>query len=185
VTKILFRGAAILAAIIFVSLLMWLSSSDGTRVSVNDTKNRLAEDKTYHRPVFVDFTKAGWESGLYLADYANEQHNFYRVGFEPSAIKTTPDGVKLVISESDGTKKWDRQSAEVQVKHQTGYGFYEVIMKPAAGAGLISSFFTYTGPYFGDPHDEIDIEFLGKNRNEVEFNTYTAGTMLLTGNPVL
>ena len=51
------------------------------------------------------------------------------------------------------------------------YGFYSVSMKAANCPGVISSFFTYTGR----PWDEIDIEFLGKNTREIQFNYYTKG----------
>jgi beta-glucanase (GH16 family) len=39
-------------------------------------------------------------------------------------------------------------------------------MKAAQGSGIISSFFFYTGT----PHDEIDVEFLGKDTTKVQFN---------------
>ena len=52
------------------------------------------------------------------------------------------------------------------------YGYYAVCMKAARCNGTISSFFTYTHyPVW----DEIDIEFLGKNFAQVQFNYYTNG----------
>jgi len=48
-------------------------------------------------------------------------------------------------------------------------------MKPAKNVGIVSSFFTYTGPTDGTPWDEIDIEFLGKDTTKVQFNYYTNG----------
>jgi endo-1,3-1,4-beta-glycanase ExoK len=42
--------------------------------------------------------------------------------------------------------------------------------------GVVSSFFTYTGASDGNPWDEIDIEFLGKNTNVVQFNYFKNGT---------
>lgn len=64
-----------------------------------------------------------------------------------------------------------------------GYGLYEVSMRPAAVSGVISSFFTYTGPYYsGAPWDEIDIEFLGNDTTRVQFNYYTNGA---GGNEIL
>ncbi len=40
---------------------------------------------------------------------------------------------------------------------------------------MVSSFFTYTGPSDGNPWDEIDIEFLGKDTTKVQFNYFTDG----------
>ena len=63
----------------------------------------------------------------------------------------------------------------MQLSGLYGYGRYEAIMRPAKGSGLATAFFTYTGPYFGQPHDEIDIEFVGKNTDIVEFNYFRNG----------
>ncbi|WP_084167341.1 MULTISPECIES: beta-glucanase [Bacillaceae] len=68
------------------------------------------------------------------------------------------------------------ECAEYTTHDFYGYGLYEVSMKPSNVPGMISSFFTYTGPsYNGDPWDEIDIEFLGKDTTKVQFNYYTNG----------
>jgi|GEM_PF-2202476 len=59
-----------------------------------------------------------------------------------------------------------------------GYGYYEVRMKPAQGSGLMAgSFFTYRGVYGQSSHDEIDIEFLGKDPNcqTLQLNYYVEG----------
>jgi endo-1,3-1,4-beta-glycanase ExoK len=59
---------------------------------------------------------------------------------------------------------------ELQTQLFHSYGTYSVRMKAAAGKGLNSAFFTYTGPTFGKPHDEIDFEFLGKYPTQVSLN---------------
>jgi beta-glucanase (GH16 family) len=56
-----------------------------------------------------------------------------------------------------------------------GYGLYEVNMKPAKNSGIVSSFFTYTGPSDKKPWDEIDIEFLGKDTTQFQANYYVNG----------
>lgn len=61
--------------------------------------------------------------------------------------------------------------SEYRSRSYFSYGFYSVSMKAAKASGVISSFFTYTG----NPWDEIDIEFLGKNTEEIQFNYYTKG----------
>lgn len=65
--------------------------------------------------------------------------------------------------------------AEYRTRDKFGYGLYQVSMKPAKNPGIVSSFFTYTGPSDGTPWDEIDIEFLGKDTTKVQFNYYTNG----------
>nr|WP_084543370.1 family 16 glycosylhydrolase [Gracilibacillus kekensis] len=70
---------------------------------------------------------------------------------------------------------YNYECAEYATSDFYGYGLYEVSMKPANVSGVISSFFTYTGPSYGAPWDEIDIEFLGNDTSKVQFNYYTNG----------
>jgi endo-1,3-1,4-beta-glycanase ExoK len=65
--------------------------------------------------------------------------------------------------------------AELQSNAYYGYGTYEVRARTAAGKGLVSAFFSYTGPPHGHPHDEIDFEFLGKEPGEVFLNYFVNG----------
>jgi beta-glucanase (GH16 family) len=64
---------------------------------------------------------------------------------------------------------------EYRTNDTYGYGLYQVSMKPAKNTGIVSSFFTYTGPGDNTPWDEIDIEFLGKDTTKVQFNYFTNG----------
>lgn len=59
---------------------------------------------------------------------------------------------------------------EVRTQQYFHYGMYEIKMKPIKNDGVVSSFFTYTGPTDGTPWDEIDIEFLGRDTTKVQFN---------------
>ncbi|QFJ54482.1 family 16 glycosylhydrolase [Pseudobutyrivibrio xylanivorans] len=52
------------------------------------------------------------------------------------------------------------------------YGLYQVRMKPIKNTGVISSFFTYIEPTDEYDWNEIDIEFLGKDTTQVQFNYY-------------
>lgn len=65
--------------------------------------------------------------------------------------------------------------AEYRTNDFYGYGMYSTRMKPAKNTGVVSSFFTYTGPSDNNPWDEIDIEFLGKDTTKVQFNYFTNG----------
>lgn len=71
----------------------------------------------------------------------------------------------------------DYTSGEYRTNATYGYGTYEVCMKPAKGSGLMTSFFTYTGPDETPPtqHDEIDIEFRGMDTQVMWTNFFFAG----------
>lgn len=64
---------------------------------------------------------------------------------------------------------------EWRSKEHFGYGLFQVNMKPIKNPGVVSSFFTYTGPSDDAKWDEIDIEFSGKDTTKVQFNYYTNG----------
>ena len=65
--------------------------------------------------------------------------------------------------------------AEYQRRGFYHYGRYEVVMRAAPGSGTVSAMFTHTHKQFGDPHDEIDIEFLGKDLTRMHANYFTDG----------
>lgn len=66
-------------------------------------------------------------------------------------------------------------SGQIQRRGWYGYGRYEIILQPAKGEGLISAFYIYTGPHFGDTHEELDIEVLGQDTRKVHLNRYRDG----------
>lgn len=104
----------------------------------------------------------GWRNGDYMVnDWRASQARFVR-------------GLTLIL-ERRKTDKADFSSGEVQSKGFYGYGYYETAMRAAPGSGVVSALFTYTGPTFKAPWDEIDIEFLGRKPREVMFTYFTDG----------
>lgn len=89
--------------------------------------------------------------------------------------------MQLVVDEelgqgwSDPTVQYTGGEFRTKTENRYHYGLYEVCMKPFKCSGMVSSFFTYTGPYDNPPTqwDEIDIEFLGKDTTKVQFNYFT------------
>lgn len=66
-------------------------------------------------------------------------------------------------------------SGEVQSRGQYGHGYYEATLKAASGSGLVTGFFTYTGPAFGTEWDEIDVEILGSRPTELMMTYFRDG----------
>lgn len=66
--------------------------------------------------------------------------------------------------------------AEIRTRASLGYGTYEARIRPAAGSGLNSAMFTYSGPPLTPVHDELDFEFLGKDTQNVQLNYFVSGT---------
>ncbi|GGK38214.1 family 16 glycosylhydrolase [Salinarimonas ramus] len=93
-----------------------------------------------------------------------------------SATALSKPGDRLIFEiEREPTAERDFVCAEVQSTEVYGHGTYEVRMRASDAPGTLAAFFTYTGPYFGDPHDEIDIELPGARPESVELNTWVDG----------
>lgn len=91
-----------------------------------------------------------------------------------SNVTFTNNALNLTI-DVDSSLLYNYSGAEYRTKDLYHYGYYETSMQPIKNNGVVSSFFTYTGPSDNNPWDEIDIEFLGKDTTKVQFNYYTNG----------
>lgn len=69
----------------------------------------------------------------------------------------------------------DLAGAEYRTSDFYGYGRYETVMQAGSGNGVVTGFFTYTGPSDGKPWDEIDVEILGKNPGQMQVNYFVNG----------
>jgi endo-1,3-1,4-beta-glycanase ExoK len=80
----------------------------------------------------------------------------------------------LVLDEGRG-RDHDLSCGEYRTHDSYGYGRFEVSMKAARGSGIVSAFFIYTGPPFGDPWHETTVEILGRNTTQVQFTYFIDG----------
>jgi endo-1,3-1,4-beta-glycanase ExoK len=109
------------------------------------------------------FVSHGWSNGSFVGtDWRREQVR-------------TGDGFATLVLEANDDAKEGFSSGEIQTHAFFRYGHFEVRLQAAKGEGVVTGFFTYTGPTFGDRWDEIDVEILGRNTRRVEFNYFTDG----------
>lgn len=107
----------------------------------------------------------GWTNG-----------SMFNCTWRKANVNFSDGSMKLKIDlDGNGAGAIPYSGAEFRSKGFYGFGMYEVVMKPIKNDGVVSSFFTYTGPSDNNPWDEIDIEFLGKDTTKVQFNYYTNG----------
>ena len=112
------------------------------------------------------FASHGWCNG-----------DVFNVTWNENNIKYEDGAAKLLITQSDDVY----YGGELRSTDHFHYGDYEITMKPEAKKGTCTSFFIYTGPSETDengnpnPHDEIDIEFVGKDTTHVQFNYFVNG----------
>ncbi len=64
-------------------------------------------------------------------------------------------------------------SGEYRSNQFYDYGLFEVRLKAVSSDGVVTSFFLYTDSIYGSPHDEIDIEILGKDTTQMQINYWT------------
>lgn len=138
-------------------------------------KDEHEQEKLEEQPVemYADFTN-GQPTGFEVANgWTNG--SMFNVTWRKANVTFENGNMQLII-DKDATPKDNipYSGGEFRSKDFYGYGKYEVSMKAAKNDGIVSSFFTYTGPSDNNPWDEIDIEFLGKDTTKVQFNYFTS-----------
>ncbi|KAI0556605.1 1,3-beta-glucanase [Gracilaria domingensis] len=97
-----------------------------------------------------------------------------------AAIDGKNGELKLTLSKQHNHGK-PYKSGQLMSHNWHGYGCYEVRMRPVAQPGVITTFFSYTGPWDAAPgkskaHNEIDVEFVWKNgKLTLQANYFTNG----------
>ena len=126
---------------------------------------------------FIDVFGGPVNERIWVRHASERDQGFWRNDFRQNRILTDAGGLALEINRQTDKpdRPWPWSAGEINSRKTYGYGRYEAFMSPARGSGLVSSFFVYTGAFFGDPQDEIDIEFLGRNPTQVEFNSFRNG----------
>lgn len=119
-------------------------------------------------PFFGIFPRIAQKTWYISDGWSNGDHQSCE--WRKDAVKGYKKGLRLTLSNKGG-KLRPYGCGEIHTNKLYGYGRYEARMKTTAGSGLNSAFFTFVGPYQGSKiHDEIDIEFLGKDPRLVQFS---------------
>ena len=133
---------------------------------------KLVDFKDGEPSADVMFPSDGWSNGdvfnvVWKSNNVHYDNWTMRLGITEETV--TSNGVEYPYS-----------AGEARTANYYHYGDYEVCMKPSANPGTASTFFVCTGPYdvkdgVENPHDEIDIEFLGNDTTKVQFNFFVDG----------
>ena len=133
----------------------------------------------------VLFASDGWSNG----DVFNVVWKGSNVHYENGIMRLGITEEKATAWVGDAEVAFNYTAGEARTQNYYHYGDYIVKMKPSANPGTASTFFTCTGPYdtkiivdengqsvtVNNPHDEIDIEFLGDDTTHVQFNFFVGG----------
>jgi len=165
--------------------------------SCGNSKKKAVEltDKSLEGEMLIDFSK-GADAGVLFESDGWSNGSVFNVVWTKDNVKYEEGIMKLGITKEDKTAWVDNKevtyhytAGEARTQNYYGHGDYEVKMKPSANPGTASTFFVCTGPYdeknvvdkdgnvtkTPNPHDEIDIEFLGKDTTKVQFNFFVDG----------
>ena len=169
-----------MVSLLMCACMLCSCSNDGA-----DTNKGSQTDTTTQTEAEPEVNPA--ESGKLNVDFANGKSKWFQTADNYSngdmfnvmwrkANCTFENGkMQLIIDKDPLSTAIPYSGAEYRSKGFYGYGRYEVTMKAIKNDGVVSSFFTYTGPSDNNPCDEIDIEILGKDNTKVQFNYYTSG----------
>ena len=94
-----------------------------------------------------------------------------------SNVKGGRKRMNLVLNNRRGGGK-SFSCAELQSRELYGHGTYEARMRPAAGPGIVSAFFSYAGPaHGGDKSQErwISFDFVGRDLKTLHLGYHAAG----------
>ena len=153
------------------------SSSESTTSSdteFSETEDSSEADGTLPEgSVYAEFTNGMPAEGWECSDgWTNG--SVFNVTWRKSNVTFKGGNMQLIVDKdktpADGIPY---SGGEFRTLGFYGYGRYEVSMKAIKNNGVVSSFFTYTGPSDNNPWDEIDVEILGKDTTKVQFNYFT------------
>jgi endoglucanase len=147
------------------------SDNKGTMTASGYLDYGTAPDSSAEK--FADFRQG--TSPLFFASDGWTNGSVFDCGWYASKAQVANGCLSLTI-DKDYSGKYNYAGAEYRTTDFYGYGYYETSMQAIKNPGVVSSFFTYTGPSDNKPWDEIDIEVLGKDTTKVQFNYYTNGS---------
>jgi beta-glucanase (GH16 family) len=90
-------------------------------------------------------------------------------------IGMSPRGLALTLAPRMGEGPKPYVSAEISTQQDFLYGYFETRFRMPRGAGLVSAFFTFTRPDGVGSHNEIDMEWLGRDPRRLELVYHVAG----------
>jgi endoglucanase len=147
-----------------------LGKTEDTDTDQGDSDAEATPDAS--ATILADFRKG--TSSLFYASDGWSNGSCFNCVWRGTNATIQENALNLSIT-TDPKGTYDYAGAEYRSADFYGYGYYETSMQAISNDGVVSSFFTYTGPSDDNPWDEIDVEILGKDTTKVQFNYYTNG----------
>lgn len=128
------------------------------------------------RDHYVEFDNSKEDKELYyICDGYKNVQNMFNTYWERDNVSVEKIDDSTNVAACELSDKNDiNYGTEIQINKGFLYGYFGARMKVFKKVGTVQSFFTFNGGEHYD-HDEIDIEFLGKDTTKVQFNYYDDG----------
>ena len=116
---------------------------------------------------------------LETGDWHVAEYDFDHPMFDTDwkAGNATIDGGLTLTLAPQADKANGFAGGSIRRNEATHWGRYSAVIRPAGGDGIITGFFTYSGPAYGTRHDEIDIEFLGRDTRSMHAAWFVDGVL--------
>ena len=126
---------------------------------------------------FEDFTGGGLDKDRWYVSDGWTNGDWQDCHWSGGAVQVR-DG-KLTLFHIPAPKDSDAppRCGEVRTHASLHHGTFEARIRTPRAPGMNAAFFTYTGPVYKNPHDEIDIEILTREPGEMTANTFVDGKM--------
>ena len=136
----------------------------------SNVDNNQTLDKKFINQTFLDFTKGEPNIDVITPSDHYSNGGVFGCDWNKDNIYYDENGVNFLLYK-DADTYYGSELKTLSVDGLFGAGYFSTVMKPSNVTGTASTFFLY----IDDPHDEIDIEFLGKDTTKVQFNYFTNG----------
>lgn len=105
----------------------------------------------------------GWYNGSYMVN-----------DWQKSQVHHEDGSVSLILSPNSASET-GYSGGEIQSIARYGHGYYEARFRAAPGSGIVTGFFTYIGPFWDKPWNEIDVEIVGRKPREALLTYHIEG----------
>lgn len=151
-----------------------LSFSTGCNTETKMGKADIGEAKEFISQNYINFQEGSPARLISCADGYSNNGVFGTTWSKDNLLYDSENGMTLLLEIADEQSRIKTESGDPYVSAEMRslmtfrYGFFGTYMKPSNVKGTASTFFLYAS----NPHDEIDIEFLGKDTTKVQFNYF-------------
>jgi len=143
-------------------LILWMNTAEAAVINTPFTA-----PMTSHDPVLWQKSN-GWSNGAPFQVGWRSDH----ISFVNGLLTLKLDNQPGCSSTLPACSSQPYASGEYQSVDLVSYGQVSFRAKATSASGVITGLFLYTGT---PTHDEVDIEFLGKDTTQVQFNYFTSG----------